>query len=397
MLRYILASAVLAVAVLAKESPDPEVNMTVPQIINRWGYPSEIHYVLTSDDYNLEIHRIPYGKGQSPGGNRPVAFLQHGLECSSSSWVTNLPEFSLAYLLADAGYDVWLGNSRGNLYGMTSPSLDPKKHEFWKFSFDQMIHYDIEASIDYVLQKTNQKQVYYVGHSQGTLIMFGKLASKPSFASKIKQFHALAPIGTVANITGFLRYIADDLYLETEVLLELIGRDQFLPETGFVHTIERKYCYDPFAEEACDNVLFSICGPNSHQLNATRTEVFLVDEPAGTSSQNILHWAQMVRSGKVQMYDYGEKYLNEFHYEGKSTPPLYDYTKIKNVPIYLYWSDYDWLADEADVQNYLLKALNPQWLKQVVKLDDFNHLDFIWGERAAGEVYKPLMQWMKAA
>ena len=107
-----------------------------------------------------------------------------------------------------------------------------------------MVKYDLDASLDYVLQQTSEKSVYYVGHSQGTLIMFSKLANEAKFASKIKQFHALAPVGTVKNVTGFLRYIADNLYFETEVMLDLFGRNQFLPDSGLLHMFEEKYCYD---------------------------------------------------------------------------------------------------------------------------------------------------------
>lgn len=37
-------------------------------------------------------------------------------------------------------------------------------------SYDEMIKYDLPATINFILKKTGQKQIYYVGHSQGTLI-----------------------------------------------------------------------------------------------------------------------------------------------------------------------------------------------------------------------------------
>lgn len=37
-------------------------------------------------------------------------------------------------------------------------------------SFHEMAMYDLPAMIDFVLQKTGQKQIYYVGYSQGCTI-----------------------------------------------------------------------------------------------------------------------------------------------------------------------------------------------------------------------------------
>ena len=107
-----------------------------------------------------------------------------------------------------------------------------------------MVKYDLETSIDYVLKETGAKYVYYAGHSQGTLTLFSKLSEDAKFASKIKQFHALAPVGTVKNVTGFLRYISDHFYYEIDVMLDLFGRNQFLPESGFLHAFAEKYCKD---------------------------------------------------------------------------------------------------------------------------------------------------------
>ena len=61
------------------------------------GYPVETHTVITEDCYILEMHRIPYGKHSppEPGVARPVAYLQHGLLCSSADWVIAIPEKSL--------------------------------------------------------------------------------------------------------------------------------------------------------------------------------------------------------------------------------------------------------------------------------------------------------------
>ncbi|KHJ97197.1 hypothetical protein OESDEN_02830 [Oesophagostomum dentatum] len=76
-----------------------------------------------------------------------------------------------------------------------------------------------------------------------------------------------------------------------------------------------------------------------------------------------------------------------------ANPPEYDFTKIQN-PIYLYWGDSDWLADPTDISGYLL----PRILHTVVsniELNDYNHLDFIWGLRAAGDIYHPIVDIIK--
>ena len=64
-------------------------------------------------------------------------------------------------MLANAGYDVWLGNNRGNYYSREHTSLhhdgdDEERKEYWDFSFHEMAEYDIPATLDYILTKTEQ-------------------------------------------------------------------------------------------------------------------------------------------------------------------------------------------------------------------------------------------------
>jgi lysosomal acid lipase/cholesteryl ester hydrolase len=399
---HVLAAAmtvcigVNTVPLIARDGSDPEVGMPAPDIIRRWGYPVEVHTCTTADGYILTMHRIPHGRNEQSFSKspKPVVFLQHGLEGSGTNWIINLPEQSAGFIYADAGLDVWIGNVRGNTYSLNHTTLSPKSHEFWAFSWDEMVKYDLESMVDYALQVTGQPDLYYVGHSQGTLMMFAKLSDDPSFHTKIRRVFALAPVATVQYIRGMLDYLAIYLYPEFELVYDILGAGQFMPSGWLMKEISKWVCGDNSGEWLCDNIIFLMTGPESNQLNRTRTPVYTSHAPAGTSTQNVLHWAQCVLDGRFEKFDYRSAKKNQKHY-GQSSPPLYDLT-LFNAPLHIYWSDVDWLADAKDVQEHLLPEINPDYLVEVVKLTDFSHIDFIWGLRAAKEVYLPVLNTIKS-
>ena len=82
-------------------------------------------------------------------------------------WVFNEPNVAPAFVLARKGYDVWLGNNRGNRFSQKHSTLNPKQKLFWQFDWEEMGTYDTPAVIDYILNLTNQSKISYIGHSEG--------------------------------------------------------------------------------------------------------------------------------------------------------------------------------------------------------------------------------------
>ncbi|KAK2505408.1 hypothetical protein MC885_005364 [Smutsia gigantea] len=366
---------------------NPEVNMNISQMISYWGYPSEEYEVFTEDGYILRIYRIPYGKKNSENrGRRPVVFLQHGLLTSATNWISNLPNNSLGFILADAGFDVWMANSRGNTWSRRNIYYSSDSAEFWAFSFDEMAKYDLPSTIDLILKKTGQQKLHYVGHSQGTTIGFIAFSTNPELAKRIKTFYALAPVATVKQSKSLLK----KLTRVPPFLLRLIfGYKIFYPHSFFDQFLATEVCSREALDRLCKNVLFIFCGFDNKNLNTSRLDVYLSHNPAGTSVQNVLHWTQAARSGKFQAFNWGSPVQNMMHHD-QPIPPIYNVTAM-NVPTAVWNGGNDLLADPGDVDVLLTKLPN---LIHHKKIPPYNHLDFIWAMDAPQEIYNEIISMM---
>ncbi|XP_071452435.1 lipase 3-like [Hetaerina americana] len=393
--------ASLAWACVARELPvreramgvpamdNPDAYLPTPNIVAKYGYPAESHVVKTEDGYLLTIHRIPYSP-KSPkraGSKRPAVFLQHGLLGSSADWIFSGVDKALAYLLADAGYDVWLGNVRGNTYSRSHVSLDSSQSAFWDFSFHEMGYYDLPTEIDYVLDTTEHTDLVYVGHSMGTTMFYVMAATRPEFGHKIRAMFSLAPVmymGRVKSPIRLLAPFADDL----EFIVHFLGAAEFLPQNKIIRFLS-KYGCELFTteEKICENSIFAITGFDDSQFNMTLLPIVLGHTPAGASTKTLIHYAQEIRSGKFQMYDYGSE--GNMKRYGKDFPPEYNVSAIQ-PPISLHYSDNDWLANVDDVDQLFHRLPNALG-KYKVSLPQFNHLDFLWAKDIKALLYDNLL------
>jgi len=350
--------------------------------------------VTTEDGYILQLHRIPYGRECGPAEGKKVIWLQHGLLCDSSNYVVAGPEKSLAYLLADKCYDVWMGNARGNTYSKKHVSLPttPNSEEFWAFSWNEMGRFDLPANFDYVLALTGTDGLYYVGHSMGTTMFFVCMAERPEYNSKIKLMSALAPVAFTEHMISPIALIAP-FEGQIEWLLRMLGANEFLPSSEFMDFIGRTVCRSESPIQAiCSNVLFLAMGYNVDQMDTELLPVLLGHLPAGASARSLVHYAQGVNSGKFRKYNYPTKAKNMEMY-GQETPPEYDISKI-TAPIALYWGENDWLGVKSDV--YRLAELLPNLQRKYrAAHDKFNHIDFLTAIDMMPLINKPLLDFLE--
>lgn len=374
---------------------DPDMYLNVSQLILSKGYLVEEHQVVTEDGFVLALQRVSSPKwrskvhtafSQANATPRPVAFLQHGLLDSAAAWVLNFPKQSLAFILADAGIDVWLGNSRGNTYSRKNIHLNPADPTFWNWTWDELAKYDVPAVIDYVLGVTKAQKLSWVGHSRGTQMMFAALPGNAALAAKLNVFVALAPVAYLGNLGSYLmRFLA---LTDTSDLLDRIGFHEFLPgNTSLSYYFPELCAIWPNSCDDLGDMLFGCCEGDT-SMNQTRMPVYWAHIPAGTSCKEMAHYAQAVSSGLDQMYDYGV--AGNMQQYNQSTPPAYNVSTIPlGLPIALFSGGNDVLADPTDVTTLanLLGSRVVLWNVQ----PDYTHIDFTWGLRSHTDIYPKVL------
>ena len=356
-----------------------DLNTYYMEFVNKYDYDLEVHDVTTKDGYILSLwHLIPKGPTQK------VAYFQHGL--ADTAWCFfQLGSNSLPFLLMKKGFDIWLGNGRGNIFSNRHISKDPndKNSGFYDFSMDECVKYDLPATISYIKARTGGKKMSYIAHSQGSTIFFMLYMDNPSLVES--SFDHFTSVGTVPNI-------AYAVFGPIKILDMIYGRlDKVKLGKGLNLSHSQRLAISNFCKtvpSACKALFES--GASIKPTGRTdykKIYNFLYYYPGGTGKQNLLHWSQIHKLKKLVYYN------PNFEKEKVAKPYNIEILKKWKIKALVGRTDMDTFSSYEDVTEFYNNIENKSLVK-LLDLTNYGHLDVLSADSAYNDIFIPMIKFL---
>jgi hypothetical protein len=131
---------------------------------------------------------------------------------------------------------------------------------------------------------------------------------------------------------------------------------------------------------------------DTKRIDWDKLKNFFYYAPGGTSVKNLHHWLQVIEQPSTKWYDYGtEKNLNIYKSE---SPPEYNFDLLKNMSadIFITITDKDPFCPVEDF-NYMITLFKSS-KKTIKRLDNYNHVDYMWGQTAHKDIYYDILDFL---
>jgi lysosomal acid lipase/cholesteryl ester hydrolase len=240
---------------------------------------------------------------------------------------------------------------------------------------DQFAFYDVPDSISYILATTDQPSLSYIGFSQGTAQAFASLSVNPTLNDKVDVFVGLAPAMSPPGLTS--RLVNSLAKASPNFLFLLFGRRAILSSA----TMWEQLLYPPIFVRFVDIGNKFLFGWHSENISAHQKLAAYPHLYSFTSTKSVVHWFQIIRNGKFQMYD--DEIQGPFtiadsakYYKVAKFP-----TRNIKTPIVLLYGGSDSLVNI----NVMLKELPKH--TEFKAVPHYEHLDFLWATDVSQQVF----------
>ncbi|KAI1288019.1 Lipase 3 [Halotydeus destructor] len=380
---------------------DADVKRTDEELIKSRGFHFEEHRVTTKDGYQLVLHRVVNPLIKKYGlPIKPVLFV-HGMGGTSSVWIINDTDGfkpldlngnvdplasgqvgnTTAFTVANHGYDVWLGNYRGTPLSSRHVKWTQSDSEYWNYSMDEVSSHDMPTMVDHILETTGQKRLGFVGISQGNTVMFGLLASRPEYNSKIAPFVAITPVVSVANTLSSIPKVIRHAIVRLMIwALIKLGDGSSCP--AYIRKLALYFtCSHPFTWLTNYPVHLAIAALGGGDLMAGRDELYVSRLVGSFARKTLTHTLQLLLTGVFAKFDHGQQ--KNIKVYGSPAPPVYELDNITNESICFIHAKNDTVVNYEDVK--LLQKRLPVKLMDnyLVPNDKWNHADYHCGKNLA--------------
>jgi len=279
--------------------------------------------------------------------------------------------------------------------------MDINTQEFWDaVDMDTMASQDVPSILKHVLAETKVPKMHWVGHSQGGGMLVFALAKDPSLKDSLDTSVLLAPGVHMANLkVPLLKYMSnhriDEYWHEHGFDIPTIETSKYyFPGPGFskiMHffTADTPLCR--ISTALCNDIgkLLGISVGDARNLDwRTMADAYGYD-PGGSSFHLLMHWAQRIRNDSLREFDWGKN--NSQHYNGSSSPPLYNLSKITGTKLALFDGYRDLFITQKDIASLLSEVPQENWIKHIT-LQKYAHFDFVWGKDAHTRLYPEVIE-----
>nr|XP_023020513.1 lipase 1-like [Leptinotarsa decemlineata] len=307
---------------------------------------------------------------------------------SALGWV-NRGNISLARLLGDLGYDVWMLNYRGSWYSKNHIRLKPTDSNFWKFNINHLGVYDVRSTVRMVNEITNRQSIY-IGYSMGATGFFIYSSTYPEEAKRyVKGIITLAPVINYKDVKSILK-LSRYFWPFARRLVYSLWHGEILPGYSvllkpFLTNKQGIYFIQFFL-----NIIFGDDFEQIDPLNFPQAMTQMLDT---VGVELYTHYYQFYLTGEFRNYDYDIERNMEVY--GQPYPPTYNLTQIP-VPMSIFLGANDWLATETNGKQ-IYSEIQPSLRcgYDVVPFKKWSHLDFLIAKDLPKYLYKYMFNKIK--